>query len=128
MNDKKAETTVKKELVSQAEIAKEKTTLKIWAVPTDTAEKFISAAKRKYEGKSWMYLKNLMEKEVDFELMKTKIDLIDNRLKNMENYLETIARALSEEESSAPAAESQEDEKTVKTFGGNTLEKKGGKS
>jgi len=88
------------------------TTLKIWSVPYDLAMKFVSKAKNDYGNKSWMLLKDLMEKAEKFdELSKNEVPKIlelEERISKLEENLEEIM-----------SSEKSEDDEKVETFGGN---------
>lgn len=116
-NESKAEEV----LVQQAQTAdvQAKLTLKIWDVPHGLGNRFIDNAKARYGGKSWLYLKALVDGEMTSELLRTKLDLQESRLKNIEGMLSAILEAPEEKEEEKPKAPA-----VIKTFGGGRMERK----
>lgn len=123
MENNKAENKAQTEKLSaQAEVSKTKTTLKIWGVPSDVADKFISHAKNKYECKSWLYLKKLMDNETDSEFMRTKIELMEKRLEIIEKDLGVLVSLIAE---GMEEDVEEEKKKEITVMGGRKLVKKG---
>jgi hypothetical protein len=61
-------------------------TLKIWDVPPEVGRKFISEAKAKYGNKSWLLLRDLMDKAEKYDkfLSNGTIEDHEKRLKALE--------------------------------------------
>ncbi len=89
------------------------TTLSIWNVPLDLAKEFISLAKSNFNNKSWMLLKDLMEKAKKYEeyveSKNQKVEEHEARIIKLEEEMKLILSSMKEPE---------DGEKEIETFGG----------
>jgi hypothetical protein len=90
-----------------------KRTLKIWDVPTELANKFISTARGSYANKSWLYLQDIMRKANLYDEMVSSGRLEDHekRIIALEEYAERMNEIVEE-------TQKEEINKKPKTFGG----------
>lgn len=100
--------------------AMSKRTLKIWDVPSELANRFISTARGSYANKSWLYLQDLMRKAEKYdELMASgRLDAIEKRLKDHEDFIEKVGEFFEKLEQEEESEEAKKP-KVKKTFGGN---------
>jgi hypothetical protein len=101
-------------MANEQQDAVSKRTLKIWDVPTELANKFISVARGSYANKSWLYLQDLMRKADKFdELVSSgRIEAIERRLAVCEEFIKKFDDAMQDMESE------EGKNKKPKTFGG----------
>jgi hypothetical protein len=90
-----------------------KRTLKIWDVPAELANKFISTARGSYANKSWLYLQDIMRKANLYDEMVSsgRLDEHERRLIALEEFAERMVAAME-------TAKEEEVKKKPKTLGG----------
>jgi len=105
---------LKKEMADEQTDAIAKRTLKIWDVPAELANKFISTARGSYANKSWLYLQDIMRKANLYDEMVSsgRLDDHERRLIALEEFAERMVAAIE------TAKEEEEVKKKPKTFGG----------
>ncbi len=104
---------LKKDMTQEQNDAIAKRTLKIWDVPAELANKFISTARGSYANKSWLYLQDIMRKANLYDEMVSsgRLDDHERRLIALENFAERMVGEIE-------TAQDEEVVKKPKTFGG----------
>jgi len=106
---------LKKDMATEQVDAVAKRTLKIWDVPAELANKFISTARGSYANKSWLYLQDIMRKANLYDEMVSsgRLDDHERRLIALEDFAERMVAVIE-----AAKEEEEEVKKKPKTFGG----------
>lgn len=75
-----------------------KRTLKIWDVPTELANRFISTARGSYANKSWLYLQDIMRKANLYDEMVSsgRLDDHERRLIALEEFADRLSTVFEE--------------------------------
>lgn len=104
---------LKKDMATEQVDAIAKRTLKIWDVPAELANKFISTARGSYANKSWLYLQDIMRKANLYDEMVSsgRLDDHERRLIALEDFAERMVAVIE-------TAKEEEVKKKPKTFGG----------